>query len=364
MLILEYIWLDANTHIRTKQRSCDDHRIKTILATNHCVLKMTNETKMALIELLPVWNYDGSSTGQATTESSEITLRPVNVMNDPFTQPLSHINKLIVLCESYTIDGEPAAGNTRNKCVSVEKHSGDLEAWFGLEQEFFLFDMATKQPVRWAQTKGIAQGEYYCGLNRSSYQESELMNELFKLSLQVGIRMSGINQEVAPAQWEYQIGPLTAVECADQMYFAKYILYKLCQKYGYYAVFHPKPLTGDWNGSGCHVNMSNIITRDGYKDDPMKHIHNMCKLMKDDHINFFKEFSGSDNHLRLTGKHETSSPHEFTCSVGGRHTSVRIPRETQNNGRGYFEDRRPGSSIQYYKTIAKYLEYMLDTKDI
>ncbi len=363
MLILEYIWLDTNNHIRTKQRSCNDKQISNKIFSTPELLNMDIEDKVELLELLPVWNFDGSSTGQSTTETSEIKLRPVNVMNDPFSIPLTHISKIIILCECYTCDGESVDGNYRSKCVSTEKHCGDLDAWFGLEQEFFLFDMITKQPVRWSQTRTTQQGEYYCGLNRSDYQEFMLMDELFKLSLKVGIHMSGINQEVAPAQWEYQIGPLNAVDCADQMYFAKYILYRLCQKYGYYAVFHPKPLIGDWNGSGCHVNMSNVNTRNGKGDEPMNYIHNMCEIMKQDHINFFENYSGCDNHLRLTGKYETSSAETFTYSVGGRHTSVRIPNETQRNGCGYFEDRRPGSSIQYYKTLNKYLEYMMNTKE-
>ena len=49
MVILEYIWLDANQYCRSKTRVC---------AANYDEL---------LLENIPIWNYDGSSTDQATT---------------------------------------------------------------------------------------------------------------------------------------------------------------------------------------------------------------------------------------------------------------------------------------------------------
>lgn len=360
MIILEYIWLDANLHLRSKQRSFNDYNVINKFPTYN-ILTMDTNLKQKLLSELPIWNYDGSSTGQATTESSEIQLIPINIMNNPFTNN-DIVTKYYVLCETYDVNGLPALGNDRKYCVDIQQKGHLLQSWFGLEQEFFLFDMDTKQPVNWTKVKNTTQGEYYCGVNRSTYKETELMNSFFKLALSVGISMSGINQEVAPAQWEYQIGPLSPIECADQMYFAKYILFRLCQQYGMYAVFHPKPLIGDWNGSGCHVNMSNIITRTICSNDEhksIKHIKKMCEVMKDDHANFIDNYSGTNNNMRLTGKHETSNINDFSYSIGGRHSSVRIPTTTVLNKCGYFEDRRPGSSINYYKILAKYVEYMI-----
>ena len=192
-------------------------------------------------------------------------------------------------------------------------------------------------------------------MNRSTYTERTIMNQLFDTALRVGLRMSGINQEVAPAQWEYQIGPVPGIQAADQMIFAKYILYGLCEQYGLYATFHPKPLSGDWNGSGCHVNIS---TRDTRKEGGLEYI--LCALDKfgADHTTFLERYCGNNNHMRLTGEHETSDPRVFNHSVGGRSTSVRIPYSTRNDGKGYFEDRRPGSSIDYYATLARYLQYL------
>ena len=61
---------------------------------------------------------------------------------------------------------------------------------------------------------------------------------------------------------------------------------------------------------------------------------------------------GSDNHLRLTGKHETQSIDKFSWGLSDRGSSIRIPVSVpQNNWRGYLEDRRPGSNADPYRVV-------------
>lgn len=58
---------------------------------------------------------------------------------------------------------------------------------------------------------------------------------------------------------------------------------------------------------------------------------------------------GEDNHMRLTGIHETSSFKKFSYGTGNRAASFRIPTQTRHdNGKGYVEDRRPASNIDPY----------------
>merc|ERR1711916_78906 len=57
---------------------------------------------------------------------------------------------------------------------------------------------------------------------------------------------------------------------------------------------------------------------------------------------------GSGNRARLTGDHETASFDTFTYGVADRGASIRIPRESEKNGCGYFEDRRPASNCDPY----------------
>jgi glutamine synthetase len=62
---------------------------------------------------------------------------------------------------------------------------------------------------------------------------------------------------------------------------------------------------------------------------------------------------GEGNEKRLTGKHETASMHHFSFGVANRGASIRIPRETERDGKGYLEDRRPASNCDAYIVTSK-----------
>lgn len=68
-----------------------------------------------LIPDLPIWNYDGSSTGQATGQNSDTYLYPVAIYRDPFRQG---DNKL-VLCDTYKYNKLPTESNHRKSCLEV-----------------------------------------------------------------------------------------------------------------------------------------------------------------------------------------------------------------------------------------------------
>ncbi len=67
---------------------------------------------------------------------------------------------------------------------------------------------------------------------------------------------------------------------------------------------------------------------------------------------------GPDNHLRLTGLHETQSIDKFNYGVANRGASIRIPHRFVANDayRGYLEDRRPNSQADPYKIIARLVQ--------
>lgn len=73
------------------------------------------------------------------------------------------------------------------------------------------------------------------------------------------------------------------------------------------------------------------------------------------HIKAYDPRGGKDNERRLTGKHETSSINDFNAGVANRGCSIRIPRGVADDGKGYFEDRRPSSNCDPYTVVERIL---------
>jgi len=174
------------------------------------------------------------------------------------------------------------------------------------------------------------------------------MEAHYKACLNAGVKIAGTNAEVMPGQWEYQIGICRGIAAADHLWMARYLMHRVCEYYNVSVDISPKPIKGDWNGSGCHTNYSTNQTRN---DDGMATIKKMMNNMEDSHKRLCKLY-GEDNHFRLTGKHETSSMDKFSFGVANRSCSVRIPRVTDRRGKGYFEDRRPAANMDPYVVIS------------
>jgi len=72
-----------------------------------------------------------------------------------------------------------------------------------------------------------------------------------------------------------------------------------------------------------------------------------------DHIAVY----GPDNHLRLTGLHETQAIDKFSFGLSDRGASIRMPVNFIKNGyKGYLEDRRPNSQGDPYQIVSRILK--------
>lgn len=332
-LIAEYIWLDSENNFRSK--------IKVL--ENYTDLKL---------DYLPKWNYDGSSTNQSFGKDTEIILNPVYCCNHPF------YCGVIVLCETFDTEGNPLPNNHRYRVKDIFNNFTNLKPWYGFEQEYFILEPKIIDNKKTFLPLGYnpkdKQGRFYCGVGTNCSYGREIMSEHLLACIKAGLTVSGTNAEVAPGQWEYQIGPVEGITAGDQLLVSRFLLITIAEKYNYVIDFHPKPLKGDWNGSGCHTNFSTIFMREGSEekngyDFILKCIENLEKT-KDRVVMIY----GDNNEERLTGKHETANINTFSYGVGTRNTSIRINYDTFKNKKGYLEDRRPASNCDPY-LVASYL---------
>jgi glutamine synthetase len=223
------------------------------------------------------------------------------------------------------------------------------EAWYGIEQEYTLLQEKNRFQIRPYGWPGAGypgnQGPYYCSVGGNVCFGRDVADAHYKACLYAGINISGTNAEVMPGQWEYQVGPCLGIEIGDHLWMSRYLLGRIVEAYNLSVSFEPK-IFPDWNGSGCHTNYSTKTMREG--TGGMKYIDDMMVHFEKNHDLHMKLY-GEDNHLRLTGIHETSSFKDFSYGPGNRAASFRIPTSVYaNNGKGYIEDRRPASNIDPY----------------
>ncbi|MCA0279524.1 MAG: glutamine synthetase beta-grasp domain-containing protein [Proteobacteria bacterium] len=326
---LEYIWLDGYT-------PSANLRGKT---------QIKEYAEFPKLEQLPLWGFDGSSTRQAEGKSSDCVLKPVAVYPDPARK-----NGVLVMCEVMMPDGvTPHPSNTRATVLD------DDGAWFGFEQEYFFYKDG--RPLGFPVSGFPApQGEYYTGVGYKNVGSiaRQIVEEHLDLCLEAGINHEGINAEVAKGQWEFQIFGKGSKKAADEMWLARYLLQRLTEKYEIDIEYHCKPLGDtDWNGSGMHANFSTDYMREVGGKAYFEALMEAFGDAREEHIAVY----GPDNHLRLTGKHETASIDVFSWGVADRGASVRVPHSfVRNDYRGYLEDRRPNSQGDPYQIASQILK--------
>ena len=285
----------------------------------------------------PIWGFDGSSTEQAPGSNSDCVLKPVFICPDPFRRE----NTKLVLCEVLLTDMSPHPTNTRAACLAAAEKYAEFETWFGIEQEYTFFKGT--RPLGWPNNGFPApQGGYYCGVGADEVFGRPVVEDHLENCLFAGLGIAGINAEVMPAQWEFQVGPLSPLEVSDQLWVARWILYRTGEDHDVSATLDPKPIRGDWNGAGAHTNFSTKYMRENY--DACIAAAEALGTRSDLHIANY----GDRIEERLTGLHETNSYRDYRYGVSDRGASVRIPWQVARDQKGYIEDRRPNANMDPY----------------
>jgi len=329
----EYVWLD------------EDYKEDTFTAPRGlCSKSMTLDGPVKSVEDLPVWSYSGS-------EDQDVMLVPRRIYRDPF-RPGENI---LVLADTYVEPepesgmqyGPPTAFNTRAPCEDTMQRVTCEEPWFGIEQEYFLLDLETGWPLGWP--RGGFPGEhdaYYMAVGARKAPGRDVVEAHYSACLYAGVKIGGVNGEVSPGQWEFQVGPLSGVHAADDLWLARYILERICEMFHVDITLDPKPVPG-WAGIGCHTNYSTRATRN--KPGGLDAMRAQIELLRARHVEHMEVY-GEGNELRLTGDGDfcCAGKDEFTFGIGRRDCSIRITSKVAAADCGYFEDRRPAANADPY----------------
>merc|ERR1712084_133448 len=196
---------------------------------------------------------------------------------------------------------------------------GGEKPWFGIEQEYTLFEKDGRTPLGWPSGGYPGpQGPYYCSAGTDCSFGRSVMEAHYEACLYAGIEISGTNAEVMPGQWEYQIGPCVGIDSGDHLWMSRYLMIRVCEAHSVNVTFDPKPIPGDWNGAGCHTN---------YSTETMRNPAGYGEIIK--------------------------AIEKFSYGVANRGASIRIPRQAEAEKCGYFEDRRPASNMDPYVVTSK-----------
>lgn len=332
--------------------------------------------------------FDGSSiAGWKGINESDMILMPDSgsAVVDVFTdEPTLNLRCNVV--EPATMQGyDRCPRSLAERAEAYLKSSGVAdEAYFGPENEFFVFDS-----VRWDDNM---HGAFYAidseegAWNTSrSYEDSNTghrptvkggyfpvppVDSLHDLRSAMCLALEDMGQEtevhhheVATAgQCEIGVKFNTLLHKADEVQTLKYVIHNVAHSYGKTATFMPKPLVND-NGSGMHVHQSlfkdgeNLFSGDGYgglSDTALYYIGGIIRHAKA--LNAFTN-PATNSYKRLVPGFE--APTILAYSARNRSASIRIPYESNPKGRRV-EVRFPDSMANPYLAFSALMLAGLD----
>lgn len=346
MAFAEYIWLDG-------AKPTQGLRSKTRFVTARSLNP----------DDFPEWSFDGSSTGQADGSDSDCALKPVCVVRDPLREGEHYL----VLCEVFNADGTKHETNARGNLRAVlTAGAADHDAWIGFEQEYTLFKDG--RPLGFPKNGFPSpQGPYYCSVGADRAFGREIAERHAVLCQAAGLAYYGLNAEVMPGQWEFQVGyrgvngeDASLLTISDHLWLGRYLLHRIAEARGIEVSFDNKPMKGDWNGAGLHTNFSSAATR---AEGGIAAIEDAIKRLERAHHSHIAVY-GDGLADRLTGQHETCSISEFRSGGADRGASIRVPLGVEEKGAGYFEDRRPGANADPYKVAARIAATVFDIDEM
>ena len=202
--------------------------------------------------------FDGSSIeGFARIEESDMYLYPDYDTYETFPWRPQQGKVARLICDVYTPDNKPFAGDPRYVLKRALKEAADMgyEMNVGPECEFFLF----QTDENGLPTTNSYERAGYFDLGPLDFGENARRDMVLTLE-QMGFEIEASHHECAPAQHEIDFKYGKAIPTADNIETFKLVVKTIAKRHGLCATFMPKPKFGVC-GSGMHMNMS--LTKDG-----------------------------------------------------------------------------------------------------
>ena len=294
--------------------------------------------------------FDGSSIeGFARTEESDLRIVPdintLTILPWEYKGLEESWKEAIILGYIYESDGREHEGDTRFLLKNtIEKYNDIGVLKCGAELEFFIFEN-DKSPVH------TDEGGYFrSGLHGEIRKEAQLaLNKM-------GIKTEFDHHEVSKSQHEIDLMYTDALEMADNIILAKYVIKKIAKKYGVYASFMAKPIAAI-NGSGMHIHLS--LWKDGrnlFFDEKKQGLSDMAKSYIAGLIKYGKEIQVALNqtmnsYKRLIPGHE--APTYLVWGTKNRSAYIRVPEyEKGKESATRIEIRSPDPACNPYLAIS------------
>ena len=209
---------------------------------------------------LPIWGFDGSSTNQAPGKASDCVLKPVFTCPDPIRGG----DNVLVMCEVLLTDMTPHPTNTRAALVEVATSTPTRSPFSGIEQEYTMFKGS--RPLGFPDSAGypVPRAPTTAASAPTTSTVDRLVEAHLDACLEAGLAISGINAEVMPGQWEFQVGPVGPLEVSDQLWMARWLLHRIGEDFGHLGDPRPQAGARRLERRRRHTNFSTKAMRESY----------------------------------------------------------------------------------------------------
>ena len=185
---------------------------------------------------LPIWGFDGSSTNQAPGKNSDCVLKPVFSCPDPIRGG----DDVLVMSEVLLTDMTPHPPTPGRSSPRWPRSTRTRSPSSASNRSTPCSTAAG--PLGFPEQAGYPapQGPYYCGVGADDIYGRPLVEAHLDACLEAGLSISGINAEVMPGQWEFQVGPVGPLAVSDQLWVARWLLHRLGEELGYFGDVRPE----------------------------------------------------------------------------------------------------------------------------